>query len=547
MDENPLVNSTAGDASDEEMAPQPSPAAQQGPTKVSAELKQKAWALRSVLKVFTTSVEPNYSQPWQMYPQRSSTGSAFVLSVEKKQILTNSHVISCATAVYVRRPGNAKKFKAEVVCEGKVCDLALLTVHDDKFWQGEIKALTFSEVPELQSPISVAGYPVGGDSLSITKGIVSRLTLVRYSNAARLLGIQIDAAINPGNSGGPAFSDLENGLVAGVAFSKNVSSSTDNIGYVIPYLVVKHFLTEYEMHGTYRGVPSLGFVTQDLENPAQKKFLKVPEDRSGVCVVKVTPLSDACSVIHVNDVITHIDGHTIADDATCEFREDERLDFTHIVRTKHAGDVLPVTLLRAGVEMQVAYTVKPVDLLVPVLHGVDAVPSYFAVGGLVFTPLSSPFLEVMFGGRRSRRADIPVPVMVALNRDKEYRHQQAVILVQVLAHEINHGYKYGCVPCEAFNRVTIRNLRHLAWLVDNCTDDYLNFHLEGGKLITLERKECLLHSPGILTTNALPADRSEDLKRAPLPGELDAHTQTEEVQTDIQIDVHPTGTHTENH
>ncbi len=32
---------------------------------------------------------------------------------------------------------------------------------------------------------------MGGDSLSITKGIVSRLTLVRYSAAVRLLGIQV--------------------------------------------------------------------------------------------------------------------------------------------------------------------------------------------------------------------------------------------------------------------------------------------------------------------------------------------------------------------
>ena len=48
-----------------------------------------------------------------------------------------------------------------------------------------------SPSPIMQSPIAVAGYPVGGDSLSITKGIVSRLTLVRYSAAVRLLGIQV--------------------------------------------------------------------------------------------------------------------------------------------------------------------------------------------------------------------------------------------------------------------------------------------------------------------------------------------------------------------
>lgn len=62
---------------------------------------------------------------------------------------------------------------------------------------------------------------------------------------------------------------------AGVAFSKNVSSSTDNIGYIIPHRVVDHFLAEWRNHGTYRGVPSAGFLTQDMENPAQRAFLKV--------------------------------------------------------------------------------------------------------------------------------------------------------------------------------------------------------------------------------------------------------------------------------
>ena len=60
----------------------------------------------------------------------------------------------------------------------------------------------------------MAGFPIGGDSLSITKGIVSRVTMTRYTHASnKLLGIQIDAAINPGNSGGPSFTDLQHGKV----------------------------------------------------------------------------------------------------------------------------------------------------------------------------------------------------------------------------------------------------------------------------------------------------------------------------------------------
>jgi hypothetical protein len=60
-----------------------------------------------------------------------------------------------------------------------------------------------------------------------------------------------------------------------VAFSKNVSSSTDNIGYIIPYPIVEHFLSEYRTAGAYQGVCSPGFYTQPMENPAQQQYLQV--------------------------------------------------------------------------------------------------------------------------------------------------------------------------------------------------------------------------------------------------------------------------------
>eukprot|EP00798_Chlamydomonas_sp_ICE-L_P024812 gene24812-10459_t len=227
----------------------------QAPIKVTAEVKRKAWALRSVLKVFVTKVDPNYAQPWQMCPQRSSTGSAFVIDNVKRYILTNSHVISNATAVYVRRPGLAKKFKADVIADAK----------EDAFWDCDMKGLQIVDVPELQ-------------------------------------------------------------------------------------------------------------------------------------------------------------------------------------------------------ELDVSYELELKDHLVPMLHGVDCVPSYFIVGGLVFMPLTQPFLEMVFwgSGKRSRRGDIPVALLQALCANKEHPGQQVVILVQVLAHEINHGYKHTVVPCDTFNGEDIKNLRHLA-------------------------------------------------------------------------------------
>lgn len=56
----------------------------------------------------------------------------------------------------------------------------------------------------------------GGDNICITKGVVSRIEVTRYSHSkTSLMTIQTDAAVNHGNSGGPAFMDNK---VVGVAF-----------------------------------------------------------------------------------------------------------------------------------------------------------------------------------------------------------------------------------------------------------------------------------------------------------------------------------------
>ena len=50
--------------------------------------------------------------------------------------------------------------------------------------------------------MAVVGYPIGGDTISVTSGVVSRIEVTSYVHGStELLGVQIDAAINSGNSG----------------------------------------------------------------------------------------------------------------------------------------------------------------------------------------------------------------------------------------------------------------------------------------------------------------------------------------------------------
>ena len=195
--------------------------------------------MKFVVKVFVTMVIPNYCMPWQMNREERSFSTGFVIS--ERRILTNAHCVAYQTSVKIRRQGSAKKFVGRVVAVGHDCDLAILTVDEEEFWQGDFKNefLTLDDtLPPLQSSVTVIGFPSGGDNICCTAGVISRVDIQQYSHSYNsLLTIQIDAAINGGNSGGPCF---HRNRVVGVCFE--TLEDSENVGYIIPIQVVNHFL-----------------------------------------------------------------------------------------------------------------------------------------------------------------------------------------------------------------------------------------------------------------------------------------------------------------
>ena len=235
----------------------------------------------SIIKIFAMRSRPNYNQPWQNYPQRSSTGSGFVISGNR--ILTNAHIVANQTFLMVRKPGLQKKYIAKLEVVGHECDMAILKVDDPEFFEG-LKALEFGDLPELQTSVTVMGYPVGGDNISVTEGIISRIEPIRYSHSGRhLLAVQIDAAINPGNSGGPV---LHNDKVVGIAFQG--LSQSQSIGYIIPVPVIKHFLKDVE-DKKYNGFPHVPFKFAEMENPDLRKWSKMNSAHTGIIIRSLPP------------------------------------------------------------------------------------------------------------------------------------------------------------------------------------------------------------------------------------------------------------------
>ncbi|KAG6549580.1 hypothetical protein Mapa_008962 [Marchantia paleacea] len=465
--------------------------------------------LDAVVKVYTTRSEPNFSLPWQKMRQYSVTGSGFMIS--GRRLLTNAHCVEHHTQVKVKRRGIDTKFVATVLAVGRECDIALLSVQDEEFW-ADVEPLEFGGLPRLQDPVTVVGYPIGGETISVTSGVVSRVEITSYAHGAtELLAVQIDAAINPGNSGGPAFD--EDGECVGIAFQSIDASDAENIGYVIPTPVIKHFLFDYERNGKNTGFPSCGLVWQRLENSALRAALQMTNSQRGVLIRRVEPTSPASKALKAGDVLMKFDGVPVANEGTVPFQAGERIAFTFLASQKYSGDLVEVEVLRGGEVMTLQTALKAPTRLVPV-HIDGKLPSYLIVAGLVFTVVSQPFLESHFG--MDYDSNIPVKILEkATYGMAEFEDEQLVVVSQVLASDVNVGYEdIEAAQVLSFNGTKIRNLRQLAQLADSCEDRYIQIELDNEMLVVLETEQARTAIPQILRDHCIPADRSEDLLAA---------------------------------
>ncbi|KAJ4712285.1 Protease Do-like 9 [Melia azedarach] len=430
-------------------------------------------AMDAVVKVFCVHTEPNFSLPWQRKRQYSSSSSGFVIG--GRRVLTNAHSVEHHTQVKLKKRGSDTKYLATVLAIGTECDIAMLTVNDDQFWEG-VSPVEFGDLPALQDAVTVVGYPIGGDTISVTSGVVSRIEILSYVHGStELLGLQIDAAINSGNSGGPAFNDKGN--CVGIAFQSLKHEDVENIGYVIPTPVIMHFIQDYEKNGAYTGFPILGVEWQKMENPDLRMAMGMKADQKGVRIRRVDPTAPESEVLKPSDIILSFDGVDIANDGTVPFRHGERIGFSYLVSQKYTGDSAAVKVLRDSKILNFNMKLATHRRLIP-SHNKGRPPSYYIIAGFVFSTVSVPYLRSEYG--KDYEYEAPVKLLDKLLYSMpQSPDEQLVVVSQVLVADINIGYE-DIVNTQvlAFNGKPVKNLKSLANTVENCDDEFLKFDLE---------------------------------------------------------------------
>ncbi len=463
----------------------------------------------SVVKIFSSVRYPDPYKPWTKQAPTDMTGSGVV--IEGKRILTSAHVVAYASQVQVQANQAGDKIPATVEAVAPGMDLAVLKLDDELFFESHPPLPRAKSLPEIKDVVLAYGYPTGGNSLSITRGIVSRIEFAPYNFPTAGLRIQIDAALNPGNSGGPA---VVGDKMVGLAFS--ILVGTQNIGYIIPCEEIELFLQDIA-DGHYDGKPAMFDECQVLASPAMRSFLKLDKSVQGVIVHKPDG-DDPSYPLKKWDIITKIGDTPIDDQGMIPIGPNLRVLFKYKVQKLANDGKVPLTVLRGGKEIKVELPVSSNrPMVVPDLQG--AYPSYFVYGPLVFSSATgqfvSGFTRSYAGGNVMGLLSVAGSPLVKRLGDRPAFEGEHLVVVSspLFPHKLSQGYANPFMQVvKTVNGIPIKNLDHLVEVLRDCRDEFISIEFDnrGGETMVFPRKEMLAATDDILSDNGLRSQGTPD-------------------------------------
>lgn len=463
---------------------------------------QAAEPEKSVVQILNFSQQPVWDEPWRFDSVRRSSGTGFV--IKGKRIMTNAHVVSWGRQILVKRYQDPRPYNARVVFIGHDCDLALLEVEDEAFFNG-LEPLVMGDLPPVRSTVVTYGYPAGGEQISYTRGVVSRIEVQNYVHIGNrgLLTVQTDAAINPGNSGGPVIQDDK---VVGVAFQG--ISGLENTGFFIPPPVVEHFLKDVE-DGTYHGFPQAGIRLSPLQNDAYRRYLKLKDDDIGARIDGIQNIPSTQKVLRPDDVLLQVGKFPVGSDGTVVY-EGNRVSLSAAMQEVQHGESVKLKVWREGkeVELDLPVFVNDADKVVGNQH--DVLPRYYIYGGMVFTPLSLDYLKT-FGRNWSDDTSNEVVYELYYRRAEapETLRTEPVMLATTLAHPVNANFSIkGRILVDKINGKKIDKLEDVvAAFAENKEGQHLIEFIPLNSMEAIDRVEADTANPQILKTYGIAQDR----------------------------------------
>jgi len=394
-------------------------------TAVAAEKSYVELWERAIVTVEVTRKQYDYFQPWsRRVDQIQKMGTV----IKGHEILTTADHLSNRTLIRLQK-GRGRWFEGHVAWIDYQANLATIVPNEDKFWEGT-EAVDVAKVAPRRGTCQVVRWRNG--ILEYRNVDVNRLSVKRGKlTFVDLLQLELDSEMQ---GIGWAEAVVQEDKLVGLAAAKDDQTITS-----VPCSFINTCLADRK-NEPYQGIGYFSFLWQTAENPDTLAYLGQEGEPRGVVVIEVQT-NKFSSPIKPHDILLEIDGFPI--DVQGDYKDP---DYGNLLlenlstRTKRAGETVKMKLMRDRKEMTVDYVLPKADYnveLVP-LSVPDQEPEYLLMGGLLFQPLTVPYLQ-SWGADWNRKA--PFRLAYATREQASGEKPSYVVLSTVLPDPSNLGYQ----------------------------------------------------------------------------------------------------------
>lgn len=400
---------------------------------------------KSVVQMEVTRRQYDYVQPWT---RRVDQNQKVGVVVGQHEILTTADYMADLTLLRLQKGGRGRWFEGEVQWVDYHANLAIVSCKDEDFWKG-LKPVSIKEVTPRNGTAQLARWR--GGFMEVRNLEINRMNVKRGKlTNMDLLFLEVNSDVAGTGWAEPI---LQNGALIGITSSKEEKTAT-----VIPSSFIKQCLDQRK---NWKGIGYFAFVWQGAENPASLEYLKLPGDPRGVIVIEV-PTNEVTS-LKVHDVILEIDGFSIDQQGDYKDPQYGNLNLESLSTRKHwAGDEIKIKVWRDGSTQDVKYKLPAARFTNEVVpdYTFNEEPEYLLLGGLIFQPLTGPYLRSWGATDWQRRAPFRLTYLAKKKATPDM--PTAVVLSSILPDRFNLGYQDArYLVLESMNGQKVRNLRDI--------------------------------------------------------------------------------------
>jgi len=247
----------------------------------------------------------------------------------------------------------------------------------------------------------------------------------------------------------------------------------------------------------------------ELQNPAYRRLLRLPDDDSGARVDGLLPVTDTQKLLQVDDVLLRVGGFNVASDGTILY-QGNRLSAALAFQMAQSGECVPIQIWRDGKKSEISLPVHSYAGDRGAGYQYDAAPRYFVFGGLVFTPLSLDYLRTL--GRNipeSSYGESYYELYYRKYEEPDKTRPEPIVLASVLPDAVNANLTIrGRALVDQINGQRIEKLEDVVSALENSTNAYdvVEF-LPHNSFESLEHAEVAKANSRILKTYGIANDR----------------------------------------